>query len=116
MIKTSVFVLVEGRKRRDSNPRVVAHRSLSRSSTHGSAVTAPAIWAGRRPERDHSRASLTTGECNHKCNHCDDARRLPVPWSEQDVCPTDLDHYAHTSSSSRNSWWWGYSRVATPAD
>src|SRR5437764_741703 len=30
VIMISVFVLVKGRKRRDSNPRVVAHRSLSR--------------------------------------------------------------------------------------
>src|SRR5436853_5385532 len=99
MIKTSVFVLVETRKRRESNPRVVAHRSLSRSSTPGSAVTAPGVWAGRRPGRGHSQALLIAGECNHKCNHCGcahwDVRRPSMPRSEQDVCPTGLDHYVH---------------------
>jgi hypothetical protein len=34
VIIASVFVLVEGRQRRDSNPRCLSVRSLSRSSTH----------------------------------------------------------------------------------
>ena len=33
MITITLFVLVEERKRRDSNPRMVAHRSLSRWAT-----------------------------------------------------------------------------------
>jgi hypothetical protein len=71
------------RKRRDSNPRYLSVRSLSRSSTQRSAMTTPAVWAGRRRGRDRSRALLTAGECNHKCNHCGcahrDARPPPVP-------------------------------------
>jgi len=34
VITIPTFVLVEGRKRRDSNPRYLSVRSLSRSSTH----------------------------------------------------------------------------------
>jgi hypothetical protein len=48
----------------------VSMHLLSRSSTRWSAVTTPAVWAGCRPGRGHSRASLITSECNHKCNHC----------------------------------------------
>ena len=33
-------------------------------------MTAPIVWAGRRPGHDHCRALLIAGECNHKCNHC----------------------------------------------
>ena len=33
-------------------------------------MTAPTVWAGRRPGHDHSRALLIAGERNHKCNHC----------------------------------------------
>jgi hypothetical protein len=49
VITISVFVLVEGRKRRDSNPRVVAHLSLSRPSTDSSGRITPAVSAGQQP-------------------------------------------------------------------
>jgi hypothetical protein len=70
LITIPAFVLVEGRKRRDSNPRYLSARSLSRSSTQRSAMTTLAVWAGHRRRRDRSRALLIAGECNHKCNHC----------------------------------------------
>jgi hypothetical protein len=53
------------RKRRDSNPRVVPHLSLSRSATHRPAVTTGAVWAAHPPgavvrDRHRSRANATT--------------------------------------------------------
>jgi hypothetical protein len=67
----------------------------------------------------HSRALLIAGECNHKCHHCGcagrDARRSPVPQSEQGVSDGP-SATTHTYSSSGNSCWWGYSPVGTPAD
>jgi hypothetical protein len=68
-ITISVFVLVEVRKRRDSNPRYLSVRSLSRSSTRRSAMTTPAVSAGHLRGRGHSRALLIASECNHKCHH-----------------------------------------------
>jgi hypothetical protein len=99
VITASAFALVDGRKRRDSNPRCLSARSLSRSSTQRSAMTTPTVWAGHRPGRGHSQALLTAGECNHKCNHCGcahrDALRPPAPQSEQGMCRRALGPYAH---------------------
>jgi hypothetical protein len=69
------------RKRRDSNPRSLAGRSLSRSSTPRSAVTTTAQWAGRppctvTPGSYRSRANATTNATT-AVRHWD-VRRPPV--------------------------------------
>jgi hypothetical protein len=81
MITISVFVLVEGRKRRDSNPRTLTGLSLSRSSTPRSAVTTTAQWAGRPSctvisGSHRSRANATTNATT--AVHHWDVRRPPV--------------------------------------
>ena len=109
VITISVFVLVEGRKRRDSNPRYLSARSLSRSSTQRSAMTTPAVWAGHRRRRDRSRALLIAGECNHKCNHCGCLHRnvrppvaaVPAPHQRNNAFPSDYLYSPRLSLTSR---------------
>jgi hypothetical protein len=47
MISISVFVLVKGRKRRDSNPRYLSVRSLSRSAKRRTRAAGVCVTAGR---------------------------------------------------------------------